>query len=68
MASDACDACGADVPIGGGIAGLWSTDHESTGGLTLAFDDGSEFFLCFDCLAALPDDPDRDDLDELVSG
>lgn len=67
MATEPCDACGDDVPIGGGIAGLWSSDRPSTGGMTLAFDDGEEFFLCFDCLAALPDDPDRSDVDELVS-
>ena len=67
MASESCDACGEDVPIGGGISGFWSSNNDSTGGMTLAFDDGSEFFLCFDCLADLPDEPDESDVRELVS-
>lgn len=67
MASDACDACGDDVPIGGGISGFWSSTPESTGGMTLAFEDSSEFFLCFECLSTLPDDPGEADVRELVS-
>ena len=68
MASDDCDACGDDVPIGGGISGFWSSNPESTGGMTLAFDDGSEYFLCVECLSTLPDDPDEDDVRDLVAG
>jgi hypothetical protein len=68
MAREPCDACGEDVPIGGGIGGFWSSEHRSTGGMTLAFDDGEEFFLCFDCLATLPDDPDQTDVRDLVHG
>jgi len=67
MASEDCDACGEDVPIGGGISGFWSSTPESTGGMTLAFDDG-EFFLCFDCLSDLPEEPDEDDVRELAEG
>jgi hypothetical protein len=67
MASEPCDACGDDVPIGGGISGFWSSNPESTGGMTLAFDDGSEYFLCFECLSTLPEEPDEDDVRELVS-
>ncbi|MCQ4333419.1 hypothetical protein KM295_07985 [Natronomonas sp. F2-12] len=65
MASDPCDACGEAVPIGGGIAGIWSSDPEGTGGLTLEFDDGSEYFLCFSCLEDLPEAPTAADVADL---
>lgn len=65
MATDPCDACGEDVPIGGGIAGFWSSDPDPTGGMTLAFDDGTERFLCFDCIASLPEEPTADEVAEL---
>lgn len=65
MASEPCDACEADVPIGGGIAGFWSSNPEGTGGMTLEFTDGSEFFLCFECIEELPDDPEAADVADL---
>ncbi|WP_158058338.1 DUF7561 family protein [Halorussus halophilus] len=68
MATDPCDGCGEQVHIAGGISGLWSLDHESTGGMTLEFDsDGSEHFLCFDCMDRLPDDPTAEDVAGLRS-
>jgi hypothetical protein len=67
MASDSCEACGADVPIGGGIAGFWSSEPEGTGGMTLSFPDGREFFLCFDCIDDLPEDPEADDVAALTA-
>ncbi|PSP47269.1 hypothetical protein BRC75_10325 [Halobacteriales archaeon QH_7_69_31] len=62
MASDPCEACGADVPIGGGIAGFWSSAPRGTGGMTLTFHDGREFFLCFDCIEDLPAEPRAEDV------
>ncbi len=62
MATDPCDGCGEDVSIGGGIADIWSSDPKGTGGMTLEFDDGSEYFLCFSCIESLPDDPVADDV------
>ena len=62
MATDPCDSCGADVSIGGGISGIWSTEHEGTGGMTLEFDDGSEYFLCFSCIEELPEEPTAADI------
>ncbi|MEF8915671.1 DUF7561 family protein [Natronomonas sp.] len=62
MASEPCEGCGDDVAIGGGISGIWSSDPEGTGGMTLEFEDGSEFFLCFDCIEALPDEPGAEDV------
>lgn len=62
MASEPCESCGDDVPIGGGISGIWSSDPEGTGGMTLEFEDGSEFFLCFDCIEELPDEPSAGDV------
>ncbi|MFB6106483.1 MAG: hypothetical protein ABEJ70_05885 [Halobacteriaceae archaeon] len=60
---DTCDACRREVPIAGGIANFWTMDHTETGGLTLEFEsDGTEHFLCFDCIAALPDDPTAADV------
>lgn len=58
MASEPCDGCGDSVTIGGGIANIWSFSHDPTGGMTLELVDGSEHFLCYDCIAALPDDRD----------
>lgn len=56
MTSEPCDVCGRPVRIGGGIADFWTFERGSTGGLTLELDDGSEHFLCFDCLERLPGD------------
>jgi hypothetical protein len=56
MATEPCDGCGETVKIGGGIANLWIFDQEPTGGMTLELVDGSEHFLCYDCIDRLPDD------------
>ena len=66
MASEPCDACEEDVPIGGGISGMWSSDPEGTVGMTLEFPDGREFFLCFDCIDELPEEPDAADVDDVI--
>ena len=63
MATETCDACGGDVRIAGGISGIWSTTHEGTGGMTLEFEDGSERFVCFDCIETLPAEPTATDVD-----
>jgi len=55
MTSDPCDGCGADVHVAGGIAGMWD-ESAATGGVTLELADGSEHFLCFDCVDRLPED------------
>lgn len=62
MASERCDGCGASVPIAGGIANLWTLEKESTGGITLEFEDGTEHFLCYDCIERIPDDPTAADV------
>lgn len=62
MATDACDGCGREVRIAGGIGDLWSIEPGPTGGLTLELDDGSEAFLCFSCLEALPEDATAEDV------
>lgn len=66
MASDPCEACGEDVEIGGGISGFWSSNPSGTGGMTLEFADGSAFFLCFDCIESLPEEPTVDDVRDLT--
>lgn len=65
MASEPCDACGADVPIGGGISGFWTSEPQRTGGMTLELTDGTEHFLCFPCIERLPDDPSAVDVRSL---
>ncbi len=65
MSGDPCDACETEVSIGGGIAGIWSSNR-GTGGMTLEFDDGSDFFLCFDCIEALPEEPSPADVAALA--
>lgn len=56
MAKEPCDGCGEPLKIGGGIANLWIFDHQPTEGMTLELADGSEHFLCYDCIDRLPDD------------
>ena len=56
MTTRSCDGCDDDVTIAGGIAGIWSSSQEGTGGMTLELVDGTEHFLCYDCIDQLPDD------------
>ncbi|MFB6146068.1 MAG: hypothetical protein ABEJ08_00085 [Halobacteriaceae archaeon] len=65
MAGTRCDACGTEVRIAGGIAELWTGSHTTTGGMTLELADGTEHFLCFDCIEELPDEPTADDVEAL---
>ncbi|GAB3420598.1 hypothetical protein GCM10027435_23500 [Haloparvum alkalitolerans] len=67
MASEPCEVCGTKVRIAGGIGDLWNFAFESTQGMTLELADGSEFFLCFDCMERLPDDrePTAEDVERL---
>lgn len=58
MTTEPCDGCGRKVRIAGGIGDFWSFSRGSTGGIELELADGSEFFLCFDCLERLPEDRD----------
>jgi hypothetical protein len=58
MASDTCDGCGESVKIAGGIANLWSFGGDETGGLDLELADGTDHFLCYECIERLPDDRD----------
>ena len=57
MAKQTCDGCDARVSVGGGAETLW-TSGESPGGISLTLADGSDHFLCFDCVERLPDDRD----------
>jgi hypothetical protein len=63
VTTDPCDDCGKRVRVAGGIAGIWGGTGPS-GGMTLEFENGSERFLCFDCIEALPDEPTPRDVDE----
>jgi hypothetical protein len=65
MATEPCEGCGRAVQIAGGIANLWSFGGDSTEGLTLEFTDGSEYFLCYDCIEALPENPQAEDVMKL---
>ncbi len=58
MAHQTCDGCGTKVPIAGGIANIWTLETERTGGIELELADGTEQFLCFECIERLPDDHD----------
>jgi hypothetical protein len=69
MARKACDGCGTQVSIAGGIANLWTLEKDTTGGIELELADGTDHFLCFACIDRLPDDRevtagDVADLDE----
>lgn len=62
MATMPCDGCTRRVSVAGGIANLWSFEKDTTDGLTLEFEDGSEHFLCFECMDDLPDEPTAADV------
>ena len=66
MAQEPCDGCGRTVRIAGGIANLWTFESDRTGGLTLELADGSEHFLCYDCIERLPENPDERDVAALA--
>jgi hypothetical protein len=56
MASRPCDGCGEKVSIAGGIANIWTQESRPTEGIVLELGDGTEHFLCYDCIDQLPDD------------
>ncbi|GAD53313.1 hypothetical protein MBEHAL_2073 [Halarchaeum acidiphilum MH1-52-1] len=69
MSKRRCDACGSRVEVPGGVGDFWdfgSLEKEGAGGLTLELGDESEFFLCFDCIETLPEDPTRADVREIT--
>lgn len=67
MSKKPCDGCHEPVNIGGGIANIWTLETKQTEGMTLELADGSEHFLCYDCMDALPNDRDvtAEDIDAL---
>lgn len=65
MGKQTCDGCGERVSIGGGISAIWSFTPEPTGGMTLTFEDGSEHFLCFECIDTIPDYPTAADVEAI---
>jgi hypothetical protein len=58
MSSQRCDGCNERIRIAGGISDFWSKAGGSSGGIDLELADGSEHFLCFDCVDRLPEDED----------
>jgi hypothetical protein len=58
MTTRPCDGCDDDVTIAGGIANIWTLEKDVTGGLWLDLADGTEHFLCYDCIERLPEDRD----------
>jgi hypothetical protein len=58
MSSQHCDGCDKSVHIGGGIGDFWTFESGSTEGMGLELADGSEWFLCFECIDQLPEDRD----------
>ncbi|QCC51542.1 DUF7561 family protein [Halapricum salinum] len=56
MSTQRCDGCDERTRIAGGISDFWSQAGGSSGGVDLELADGSEHFLCFDCVERLPDD------------
>ncbi|QLC33341.1 hypothetical protein EFA46_003665 [Halarchaeum sp. CBA1220] len=65
MSTRRCDACGERVEVPGGVGDFWDfgdLEKAGPGGLTLELEDDSEFFLCFDCIERLPENPSRADV------
>lgn len=65
MATERCDGCGTSVRIASGIADLWSFSGQPSGGMILELEDGTEHFLCHDCIERLPDHPSAADVEAL---
>ncbi len=65
MIAETCDGCGRDVQISGGIENVWTFEGGDSGGMTLELSDGTEWFLCFECIEKLPEDPTADDVTAL---
>lgn len=65
MARRSCEACGRKVKIAGGIGDLWSFDYGPSDGMTLEYEDGREYFLCFDCIEQLPAAATPEDVEAL---
>jgi len=63
MTTQSCDGCGLDVRIAGGIGDIWTREKTATGGITLELADGTEHFLCLDCLDRLPENRTVTDAD-----
>lgn len=61
MTSEPCDGCGRDVRIAGGVENIWTLEGGATKGMTIDLDDG-EFFLCFECIERLPEEPTAEDV------
>jgi hypothetical protein len=62
MTTEPCESCGDPVTIAGGIANLWTFGGDESGGMTLELTDGTEHFLCYDCIDRLPEYPSEDDV------
>jgi hypothetical protein len=67
MGGDRCDGCGREVSVAGGIANIWTMDATETTGMTLELADGTEHFLCFECIESLPEEPTAADVAALQS-
>jgi hypothetical protein len=65
MATQPCDGCGRPVSVAGGIANLWSFEKSTTQGLQLELTDGTDHFLCFECVDDLPDEATEADVEAL---
>lgn len=65
MATETCESCGRSVPVGGGVANLWTLERDETGGVTVELADDTEHFLCFACTRRLPDDPTTADVEAI---
>lgn len=65
MTTDPCDGCERDVHIAGGIENLWDFGGGRGEGMTLELDDGSEHFLCFECIESLPESATLEDVTAL---
>ena len=63
MSGDPCDGCEREVNVAGGIANVWTMESAATGGMILEFEsDGTEHFLCFECIEGLPENPTAADV------
>lgn len=63
MSGDPCDGCGSEVSVAGGIANFWTMAGTATEGMILEFEtDGTEHFLCFECIEGLPENPTAADV------
>lgn len=66
MVRRTCDSCNRGVSLATGRENVWVLEGQSTEGLMIEVDDGTDYVLCSSCLQELPTDPTIEDVEQLI--